>query len=241
MSDNASIPTDDTLQAEYSPLPSDVMVPFMGEMNQNAKRIMDQQKKYKDDTDRKYEPMKELIKDCEEKSTQFSIGNILDRRGAEKDDVLTTHSIKGKIRIQKISGIDIICDEKKLSWALSLWISARICDDLTPFWGNSDITHRNSTLAVMLFGVQRRDGHLPYSTTLGKDLGTQARAIVGRLLWTARCSGPIASDYNSSIPRWLFALVPVVRNHFTSTESRIRSRSLMNSSEDGASGDDISD
>ena len=199
---------------------------------------MDQQKQHKDDTDKKYENMKKLLKACEKKSNHLSHDNSFDRRNKGYKNVLTTQSTRGKAHFQKVSGIDIICNETRLSWALSLWVCGRINDDLTRFWGRANISDCSSTFAVMLFGIQRRDGYLPCTTKLGKDLGLQARAIVGRLLWTARCSAPNSSKYTASIPRWLFALVPIVRDKIERSPSNTDSGS---SSQERTSAGEISD
>lgn len=92
----------------------------------------------------------------------------------------------------------------------------------------------------MLFGVQKCDGHLPYGTTLGYDLGGQARELASRLMWTARCSLPEKSNYNGKIPRWIFSLVPICRQSFIGTERRdqlISSTMLIMRTETGISSD----
>lgn len=229
MSNNASnvhsLPTDvhpsnDVLQSGYSQIPSDIMLPVINAMNENTRKIIDQQI---DDNQKRHEAVKDLIKASEERAVQRALTDSIKVDRAEGMQGSTTKSEKGKSLPEKVSGLDVLCKDNKMSRAVSLWCCLRTSLDLPIYWGSDSIDARNSTFAVMLFGVQKCDGHLPYGTSLGSDLGNQARELASRLMWTARCSVMRKSDYGGKIPRWNFSLVPVCRQPFTGSSTRVGS------------------
>lgn len=211
-----SLTMDETLQPRISHVPSDIMLPFINVMNENTRRIISEQKI---DNEKRQEIVTNLIKASEERAVQRATASDLPGKAMGDVNELTAQSKKAVARIGKMNGIDVICEDAKLSRALSLWACARIAADLSIYWSNSEIAVRNSTFAVMLFGVQKSDGHEPYGTTIGKDLGIQSREVVSRLMWAARCTVPEKSNDNGMIPRWLFSLVPVCRQEFIGSQN----------------------
>lgn len=185
----------------------------MNAMSENTQKIVEQ---LKEDNERKYEAVKELIQASEERAVLRASGRDSDS-AIENGEESTVNSKKGKVHVQKVSGIDVICDEDKMTWSLCLWVCDRVYEELNSFWVSSDTDIHNSTLALMFFGVTKPDGHSPYGTSIGKEAGLQARMVVGRLMWSARCDSPNKSKYSNSLPRWLFALVPVVRHSYVGT------------------------
>lgn len=123
---------------------------------------------------------------------------------------------------ETLPGLEILWEADKMSYVISNWICNRVDTDLTKFWDNSNISNRNSSLSVMLFGVPRSEGHRPYSTSLGKDMGVQAREIVSKLMWNARCSVKSRSQYSGAVPKWIFSLVPICRRSLIGNESTQR-------------------
>ena len=203
-------------------LSTDAMIPFIQASNQNTKTSIEQQQKLSDENDRKYEAVKEMIKASEKYRTIERLAfNIVKRNSEGTAETLSVQSKKGKGYVDRMVGPEIVGDEPKMSCAFSLWVCCRIGKDLNLYWGTEQIGVHNSTFLVMLFGVQNRDGHSPYTTAIGKELEIQARDVVGRLLWSARCSSPEGIGYIGSVPRWLFSLVPMVRQFFVGSCNRI--------------------
>ena len=202
-------------------LATDAVIPFIQALNQNTKRFIEQQQDLSLEDDRKYESVKEMIKASENRTIERLAFNVVERNSEGTAETLSVQSKKGKGCVDRMFGLEIVGDEPKMSCALSLWVCSRIGKDLNLYRGTEETGVHNSTFSVMLFGVQKRDGYSPYTTEIGKDLGIQARDVVGRLLWRARCSSPERIGYIGSVPRWLFSLLPMVRQFLIGSSNRI--------------------
>lgn len=115
------LPSEEALQEGYSHLPSDIMVPVISAMNDNTRKIIDQQK---DDSNRRHEAVKDLIKASEERAVQRALTDGLGRKRVEPDPRSTSNSERAKSRSEKVIGLDVICSDSKMAWATSLWCCA---------------------------------------------------------------------------------------------------------------------
>lgn len=208
---------DNNLQSVFpSEIQSNQFIPLIQAMRQNTEMIMAKIQTVESETKTACAQMKtdmqNFIKLTEERVA------VIDKSLQEGGDCKSQDSIKkgGKgegqsSRKELVSGLDVLCDPNKISLVISIWICNRIDKDLNMFWEEGTVANRNSTLSVVLFGVPRREGHRPYGTSLGKDMGVQAREIVSRLMWDARCSVKTRSQYIGLVPHWIFSFVQVCR------------------------------
>lgn len=190
-------------------LSSDLVLPVVAALKRTSddmiSKIQLESKRIRDEMKEEMKAMLETMENGRAENTSSIRLSVHEQVASGK------HSGKNGQRTScNIDGIDVICQDEKLTITISKWFCDRVNSDLKLFWSNGIISGHNSSLSVALFGIQRKEGLGPYKSSLGVDLGLQAREIVSRLLWSARCTKNL-DGMRTYLPTWLYSFVPVCR------------------------------
>lgn len=198
---------------ETPDLPSHLLLPVLTAIRESSERIVSRIEHTEKVCENMKMEMSDMIKKAEENAVEKALKTIQSLNSVSNQYDRRSHTVKRKFHDipEGWEGIESICQEEKVASAISSWICNRISSDLSLYWSSGSIEGHNSSLSVLLFGIQRKEGLGPYRTTLGKDLGIQAREIVSSLMWNARCANMRKISYERPVPKWIYSLVPICR------------------------------
>ena len=194
--------------------PSHLLVPVLAAIQESSRRIVSRIEETEKVCENIKIEMKLLMKESEDKAAEKAMAKLQSMLDSSNQCEKRSYNSKRKVSepSEALEGVDAICEDAKVSAALSVWLCNRISSDLNLYWSSTPIDGHNSSLSVLLFGIQRKEGLGPYMTSLGKDMGTQAREVVSSLMWSARCANKLKTSYERPIPKWIYSLVPICRD-----------------------------